>query len=80
MTFFIRMAQVRRGENNHYLGLYESREAADSAAAEFREQHPSTRLRKLESVRRNHVRCYDEETLLARRARIVDVIQSGAKP
>jgi thymidylate synthase ThyX len=74
------MAQVRRGETNHYLGLYESREAADSAVAEFREQHPSTRLRKLESVRRNHVRCYDEETLLAQRARIVDVIQSGVKP
>ncbi|MFF9201199.1 FAD-dependent thymidylate synthase [Streptomyces sp. NPDC014986] len=48
--------------------------------AEFREQHPGTRLRKLESVRRDHVRCYDEETLLAQRARIVDVIQSGVKP
>lgn len=74
------MAQVRRGETNHYLGLYESREAAESAVAEFREQHPSTRFRKLESVRRNHVRCYDEETLLAQRARIVDVIESGVKP
>ena len=74
------MAQVRRGETNHYLGLYESREAAESAAAEFREQHPSTRFRKLESVRRNHVRCYDEDTLLAQRARIVDVIESGVKP
>ncbi len=73
------MAQVRRGEQNHYLGLYESREAAESAVTEFRELHPSTRLRKLESVRRNHVRCYDEETLLAQRARIVDVIQSGVK-
>lgn len=73
------MAQVRRGDKNHYLGLYESRDAADSAVAEFREQHPSTRLRKLESVRRNHVRCYDEETLLAQRARIVDVIESGVK-
>lgn len=72
-------AQVRRGDKNHYLGLYESRDAADSAVAEFREQHPSTRLRKLESVRRNHVRCYDEETLLAQRARIVDVIESGVK-
>ncbi len=74
------MAQVRRGEENHYLGLYENREAAESAVAEFRELHPSTRLRKLESVRRNHVRCYDEETLLAQRARIVDVIESGVKP
>lgn len=74
------MAQVRRGETNHYLGLYENREAAESAVAEFREENPSTRLRKLESVRRNHVRCYDEETLLAQRARIVDVIESGVKP
>lgn len=73
------MAQVRRGEKNHYLGLYENREAAESAVAEFRELHPSTRIRKLESVRRNHVRCYDEETLLAQRARIVDVIESGVK-
>lgn len=73
------MAQVRRGESNHYLGLYENREAAESAVAEFRELHPSTRLRRLESVRRNHVRCYDEETMLAQRARIVDVIQSGTK-
>ncbi|WP_371576497.1 FAD-dependent thymidylate synthase [Streptomyces sp. NBC_01314] len=74
------MAQVRSGEKNHYLGLYENREAAESAVAEFRELHPGTRLRKLESVRRNHVRCYDEETLLAQRARIVDVIESGVKP
>lgn len=73
------MAQVRRGASNHYLGLYENREAAESAVAEFREEHPSTRIRKLESVRRNHVRCYDEETLLAQRARIVDVIASGVK-
>lgn len=73
------MAQVRRGESDHYLGLYENREAAESAVAEFRELHPSTRLRGLESVRRDHVRCYDEETMLAQRARIVDVIQSGVK-
>ncbi|MFC8570941.1 FAD-dependent thymidylate synthase [Streptomyces sp. NPDC057245] len=73
------MAQVRRGESNHYLGLYENREAAESAVAEFRELHPSTRLRGLEPVRRSHVRCYDEETMLAQRARIVDVIQSGVK-
>ncbi|MEU9796447.1 FAD-dependent thymidylate synthase [Streptomyces sparsogenes] len=74
------MAQVRRHSKNHYLGLYDSREAAESAVVEFREQHPSTRLRKLESVRRNHVRCYDEDTLLAQRARIVDVMESGVKP
>jgi thymidylate synthase (FAD) len=74
------MGQVRRHDKDHYLGLYESREAAESAVAEFREQHPSTRLRKLESVRRNRVRCYDEETLLAQRASVVDVIESGVKP
>jgi thymidylate synthase (FAD) len=74
------MAQVGRHDRNHYLGLYENREAAESAVVEFREEHPSTRLRKLESVRRNHVRCYDEDTLLAQRARIVDVIESGVKP
>ncbi|MFL4907415.1 FAD-dependent thymidylate synthase [Streptomyces sp. MMS24-I2-30] len=73
-------AQVRHDETDHYLGLYESREAADSAVAEFREQHPATRLRKLDPLRRSHVRCYDEETLLARRTRIVDVFESGVKP
>ncbi|MDX3238839.1 FAD-dependent thymidylate synthase [Streptomyces sp. ME03-5709C] len=72
-------AQVRRAEKDHYLGLYDSREAAESAVVEFREEHPSTRLRTLESIRRNHVRCYDEETLLAQRARIVDVMESGVK-
>nr|WP_228447678.1 FAD-dependent thymidylate synthase [Streptomyces paludis] len=73
-------AQVRREDSNHYLGLFENREAADSAVVEFREPHPSTRLRKLEPVRRTHVRCYDEETLTASRARITDVIESGVKP
>jgi thymidylate synthase ThyX len=73
-------ARVRQGETDHYLGLYDSREAADSAVAEFREQHPGTRLRKLEPVRGSRVRCYDEETLLAQRTRIVDVIESGVKP
>lgn len=72
--------QVRQEDENHYLGLYESREAAESAVAEFRERHPGTRLPKLESVRRSRVRCYDEETLLAQRAAIVDVIESGVKP
>ena len=73
-------AKVRAGDTDHHLGLFDDREAAESAVAEFREQHPGTRLRKLESVRSNHVRCYDEDTLLARRARIVDVIESGVKP
>ncbi|MDH6624227.1 flavin-dependent thymidylate synthase [Streptomyces sp. LBL] len=74
------MAQVGLGETDHHLGLYDHREAADSAVAEFRERHPSARLRKLEPVRRNQVRCYDEETLTARSAPILDVIQSGTKP
>jgi thymidylate synthase (FAD) len=73
-------AQVRKDDQDHYLGLYESREAAESAVVEFRELHPGTRLRKLESVRRNHVRCFDEDTLTAGRARIVDVIKAGVKP
>lgn len=73
------MAQVRRDETTHHLGLYDNREAADSAVAEFRELHPSTRLRKLEPLRRTQVRCYDEETLTARSGQILDVIQSGVK-
>ncbi|MEV8116884.1 MULTISPECIES: FAD-dependent thymidylate synthase [Streptomyces] len=73
------MAQVGHQGAQHYLGLYENREAAQSAVLEFREQHPSTRLRKLDSVRRNHVRCYDEDTLMAQRAPITDVIESGVK-
>ena len=69
-----------RGQaHRHYLGLYENREAAQCAVPEFREQHPTTRLRKLDSVRRNHVRCYDEDTLFAQRAPIIDVIESGVK-
>jgi hypothetical protein len=73
-------ARVERGGTEHHLGLYESREAAESAVAEFRAQHPDTAIRRLEPVRDARVRCYDEETLLARRARIVDVIESGVKP
>lgn len=73
------LAQVWRQETCHYLGLHDSREAAESAVLDFREQHPSTRLRNLESVRRGHVRCYDEESLTAQRARILDVVQSGMK-
>jgi flavin-dependent thymidylate synthase len=74
------IARVHSGEKNHYLGLYESREAAESAVVEFREEHPSTRIRKLESLRRSQVRCYDEDTLIATCAPIVDVIESGVKP
>src|SRR5882757_1288655 len=73
------MAQVRHKGENHYLGLYESQEAADSVVAEFREAHPSLRPRRLDSVRRDHVRCYDEDTLLAQRAQIVAVMESGVK-
>nr|WP_223186521.1 FAD-dependent thymidylate synthase [Streptomyces sp. CBMA29] len=47
--------------------------------AEFREEHPGARLRRLESVHRDQVRCYDEDTLRAQRARIVDVMESGVK-
>jgi thymidylate synthase (FAD) len=72
-------AQVVRGGTAHHLGLFAEREAAESAVIEFREAHPGARLRTLESVRRNHVRCYDEETLTASRARIVDVMESGVK-
>jgi flavin-dependent thymidylate synthase len=72
--------EIQGERESHYLGLYGSREAADSAVVEFREPHPGARLRKLESVRDTHVRCYDEDTLTARRSRIVDVIESGVKP
>ncbi|MBW1601194.1 FAD-dependent thymidylate synthase [Streptomyces sp. JJ66] len=72
-------AQVSRQHTTHHLGLFDSREAAEATVLEFREQHPSTRLRNLGSVRRNHVRCYDEETLQAQRAQIADVYESGVK-
>jgi flavin-dependent thymidylate synthase len=72
-------AQVKLEGRYHHLGLHESREEAEQAVAQFRQSHPSKRQRKLASVRRNHVRCYDERTLLAGRAQIVDVLQSGVK-
>lgn len=72
-------AQVKQKGETHHLGLHDSREAAEAAVAEFRALNPSKRTRKLESVRRNHVRCFDERTLLAGRARIVDVMESGVK-
>lgn len=68
----------RRSIKDLYLGPYRSGEAADSAVAEFREEHPGTPVRKLDSVR-SHVRCYDEDTLRAQRAQIVDVMESGVK-
>nr|WP_225846589.1 FAD-dependent thymidylate synthase [Streptomyces sp. HPF1205] len=49
-------------------GLHDSREA------------PTTRVGGPDSVRRDHVRCFDEETLRARRTAIVDVMESGVKP
>nr|WP_225448718.1 FAD-dependent thymidylate synthase [Streptacidiphilus sp. P02-A3a] len=72
-------AQAKVQGGYHYLGLHSSREAAERAVAEFRESHPSKRQRKLDSVRRSHVRCYDERTRLAGRAQIVDVMESGVK-
>ncbi|MFD8559242.1 FAD-dependent thymidylate synthase [Streptosporangium canum] len=72
-------AQVRRANRLYYLGLHDTRESAEQAVAVFRAENPSRRLRKLDSVRRDHVRCYDETTLLASRARILDVMESGVK-
>ncbi|WP_377274065.1 FAD-dependent thymidylate synthase [Peterkaempfera sp. SMS 1(5)a] len=72
-------AQVRQRGENHHLGVYTAREDAERAVENFREENPSTRLRKLDSVRRNHVRCYDERTLIAQRAQILDVMESGVK-
>lgn len=73
------MAQARVAGHQHYLGLFVSEDAACDAVAEFRDANPSIRHRKLGSVRNNHVRCFDEETLLPQRARIVDVMESGEK-
>ena len=72
-------AQVRHQGTLQWLGLHAERKDAEQAVAEFRREHPNHRQRALPSVRRNHVRCYDEETLLAQRARILDVIHSGVK-
>ena len=73
-------AQVRHEGKLQWLGLHAERDEAERAVAEFRQEHPNHRQRVLSSVQRNHVRCYDEETLLAQRARIIDVVQSGVKP
>ncbi|MFJ6217394.1 FAD-dependent thymidylate synthase [Streptomyces sp. NPDC092296] len=70
---------MRHQGEYHYLGLHEAREDAERVVADFRAEHPTTRRRRLESVRRNHVRCYDERTLLAQRAQIIDVMESGVK-
>ncbi|GGK82615.1 hypothetical protein Ppa06_59890 [Planomonospora parontospora subsp. parontospora] len=72
-------AQVRLAGELHYLGLHDTKESAESAVAAFRAANPSKRLRKLDSVHRNHARCYDETTLLASRAKILDVMESGVK-
>ncbi|MFZ5869492.1 MAG: FAD-dependent thymidylate synthase [Actinomycetota bacterium] len=73
------MAQARVAGEQKYLGLFTSEEAACDAVAEFRDAHPAVRRRRLASVRRNHVRCFDEETLRPQRALILDVMQSGEK-
>jgi thymidylate synthase (FAD) len=73
-------ARINQDGTHHYLGLHESRESAESAVVEFRELHPGARLRTLEPVRVMHVRCYDEDTLTARRARVLDVVEAGVKP
>ncbi|WUN35915.1 FAD-dependent thymidylate synthase [Kitasatospora sp. NBC_00315] len=72
-------AQVKHRGEQHRLGLHETRDAAEAAVAAFRELHPAKRTRKPDSVRRSHVRCFDERTLVARRAPIVDVMESGVK-
>jgi thymidylate synthase (FAD) len=72
-------AQVKVNGESHYLGLHGSRDEAERVVAEFRAANPSKRLRKLDSVKHNHVRCYDERTLLAGRAQVIDVLQSGVK-
>nr|WP_279591864.1 FAD-dependent thymidylate synthase [Streptomyces sp. 846.5] len=72
-------AQVKVQGKYHYLGLHTSKADAERTVAEFRSLHPSKRQRKIDSVRRNHVRCYDERTLLAGRAQIIDVMESGVK-
>jgi hypothetical protein len=72
-------AQVRHQGVQHYLGLFEEEEGARQAVADFRSTHPSWRRRKLSSVRRNHVRSVDEGTLLASRAGIADVVETGVK-
>lgn len=72
-------AQVKVSGESHYLGLYESRDEAERVVAEFRAANPSKRSRKLDSVRRDQVRCFDERTLLAGRTPVVDVLQSGVK-
>ncbi|MBA0051899.1 FAD-dependent thymidylate synthase [Streptomyces sp. AJS327] len=68
-----------RAESVHHLGLYESREAAETAVAEHRESRPGGRRPGLGPVRGSQVRCFDERTHTARRARVVDVIESGVK-
>jgi thymidylate synthase (FAD) len=72
-------AQVTYQGVLHYLGLFVEEEGARQAVADFRSTHPSWRIRKLSSVRRNHARSVDEGTLLASRAGIADVVETGVK-
>ncbi|WP_217168620.1 HNH endonuclease [Streptomyces sp. AC512_CC834] len=73
-------AQVRFRGEVRWLGLHEEREAAERAVAEFRAENPNHRQRLLMSVRRNHVRAYDERTLLAERAQILDIRRMDREP
>jgi thymidylate synthase ThyX len=73
-------AQAGYEGKNHYLGVFENRVEAETAVATFRSENPTTRRPLLASVKRNQVRCFNEETLRPQRARILDVIESGAKP
>jgi len=73
-------AQAGYQGKNHHLGLFENRVEAETAVATFRSENPPTRRRLLASAKRNQVRCFNEETLRPQRARILDVIESGAKP
>ncbi|MEV4065032.1 HNH endonuclease [Nonomuraea dietziae] len=73
-------AQVKVAGRTHYLGLHGLRQDAEAAVSEFRARNPSHRVRKLESVRRNQARCYDEVSWLARRAPIDDIVEWGVAP
>jgi flavin-dependent thymidylate synthase len=58
----------------------EAAQAPEEAVADFDAANPNPVLRAPESVRRPHVRCYDERTLIAQSTRILDVMESGVKP
>jgi thymidylate synthase (FAD) len=72
-------AQVHHHGEFRDLGLHATKAEAEQAVADFRAAHPDDPRRVPESAHRNHVRCYDERTLLARRAQILGVMESGVK-